>query len=101
MKIPIYLAAALLFAVLLATLRGAPSTSAESTGVDSPSSSRHPDLEYFKAINTIAPPQDPQLLFLLMAQAWTMLAQQAERIEAPADGVDASSTIVLPKPTTH
>jgi glyoxylase-like metal-dependent hydrolase (beta-lactamase superfamily II) len=68
MKIPIYLAAALLFAVLLATLRGAPSTSAESTGVDSPSSSRHPDLEYFKAINTIAPPQDPQLLFLLMAE---------------------------------
>jgi len=39
-------------------------------------------------------------LFLLMAQAWTMLAQQAERIEAPADGV-AAGALVLPKPTTH
>jgi hypothetical protein len=39
-------------------------------------------------------------LFLLMAQAWTMLAQQAERIEAPADGVDAGP-LALPKPTTH
>jgi glyoxylase-like metal-dependent hydrolase (beta-lactamase superfamily II) len=27
-----------------------------------------PELEYFKAINSVAPPQDPQLLFLLMAQ---------------------------------
>ena len=30
--------------------------------------SRHPELEYFKAINSAGPPQDPQLLFLLMAQ---------------------------------
>jgi hypothetical protein len=37
-KIPIYLAAVLLLAVSLATLRGAPST--ESSGVDSPSGSR-------------------------------------------------------------
>src|SRR5262245_19881906 len=27
-----------------------------------------PDLEYLKAINSLGPPQDPQLLFLLMAQ---------------------------------
>ena len=27
-----------------------------------------PELEYFKAINQAAPPKDPQLLFLLMAQ---------------------------------
>src|SRR5262245_27376131 len=33
----------------------------------SPSSSR-PDLEYLKAVNEAGPPQDPQLLFLLMAQ---------------------------------
>src|SRR5712692_7434578 len=66
MKIPIYLSAALLLAVFLATLRGAPST--ESTGVDSSSGSRRPDLEYLKAVNTVAPPRDPQLLFLLMAQ---------------------------------
>src|SRR5271170_191087 len=66
MKIPIYLSAALLLVVFLVTLRGAPAT--ESAGVDSSSGSRRPDLEYLKAVNTVAPPQDPQLLFLLMAQ---------------------------------
>src|SRR6267143_1339282 len=66
MKIPVYLSAVLLLAVSLATLRGAPSTG--STGVDSSSGSRRPELEYLKAVNTAAPPQDPQLLFLLMAQ---------------------------------
>jgi len=30
--------------------------------------SSRPDLEYLKAVNQAAPPQDPQLLFLLMAQ---------------------------------
>ena len=66
MKIPIYLSAVLLLAVFLASLRGAPST--ESTGVDSSSGSRGPELEYLKTVNTVAPPQDPQLLFLLMAE---------------------------------
>ncbi len=66
MKIPVYLSAVLLLAVSLATLRGAPST--ESSGVDSPSGSRRPELEYLKAVNSVAPPRDPQLLFLLMAQ---------------------------------
>jgi len=66
MKIPLYLVAVLLLAVFLATLRGAPST--ENTGVDSPSGSRRPEFEYLKAVNKVAPPQDPQLLFLLMAQ---------------------------------
>ena len=66
MKIPVYLAAVLLLVVFLATLRGAPST--ESTGVDSSSGSRRPELEYLKAVNTVAPQQDPQLLFLLMAE---------------------------------
>ena len=66
MKIPVYLSALLLLAVSLATLRGAPST--ESSGVNSPSGSRRPELEYLKAVNSIAPPRDPQLLFLLMAQ---------------------------------
>jgi hypothetical protein len=32
------------------------------------SASNRPDLEYLKAVNQVAPPQDPQLLFLLMAQ---------------------------------
>src|SRR6202163_3196672 len=66
MKIPIYLSAVLLLAVSLATLRGA--TSTESSGMDSPSGSRRPELEYLKAVNSVAPPRDPQLLFLLMAQ---------------------------------
>jgi glyoxylase-like metal-dependent hydrolase (beta-lactamase superfamily II) len=66
MKIPIFLAAVLLLVVFLATLHGAPST--ESTGVDSSSGSRRPELEYLKAVNTVAPPQDPQLPFLLMAE---------------------------------
>src|ERR1700683_42893 len=66
MKTPIYLSAVLLLAVFLATVRGAPST--ETNGVDSFSGSRRPELEYLKAVNTVAPPQDPQLLFLLMAE---------------------------------
>jgi len=32
------------------------------------SSSPHPELEYWKAVNRVAPPKDPQVLFLLMAQ---------------------------------
>src|SRR5262249_26063752 len=32
------------------------------------SASSRPDLEYLKAVNQAAPPKDPQLLFLLMAQ---------------------------------
>src|SRR5713226_7710576 len=66
MKIPIYLSAVLLLAVSLATLQGAPST--ESSGVDSSSGSPLPELEYLKAVNRVAPPRDPELLFLLMAQ---------------------------------
>src|SRR5207253_7786982 len=30
--------------------------------------SHHPELDYLMAVNSVAPPQDPQLLFLLMAQ---------------------------------
>src|SRR2546427_288897 len=66
MKIPIYFCAVLLLAVSLATLRGAPSS--ESSAVESSSASRGPELDYLKAVNSAAPPRDPQLLFLLMAQ---------------------------------
>ena len=41
---------------------------------------RPPELEYFKAINQAAPPQDPQLLFLLMAQ-YSNLNLQGEGAE--------------------
>src|SRR5229473_435139 len=30
--------------------------------------SPRPELEYLKAVNSVAPPKDPQLLFLLMAE---------------------------------
>src|SRR6266496_2347323 len=39
-----------------------------------------PDLEYLKAVNQAAPPQDPQLLFLLMAQ-YVNANRQAEGVE--------------------
>ena len=66
MRIAIYLLSALMvFGVLLASLSGAlgagQSNHAEAT-------SHRPELEYLKAVNSVAPPQDPQLLFLLMAQ---------------------------------
>jgi hypothetical protein len=67
MKIAIYLSAALiLLGLLVAGLRAASAGSAP--GNLSQSGSRRPELEYFKAINRVAPPQDPQLLFLLMAE---------------------------------
>src|SRR6202167_4715633 len=66
MKVPIYFSAVPLLTVLLVTLRGALFT--ESNGVHSSSGGRRPELEYLKAVNAVAPPQDPQLLFLLMAQ---------------------------------
>src|SRR5258708_21695535 len=40
-------------------------------------SSSSPELEYLKAVNNVAPPQDPQLLFLLMG-AYANANQQAE-----------------------
>ena len=66
MKTSIYWSSALALTVLLAALLGKYFT--ESKGVHSSSSARGPDLEYLKAVNSVAPPKDPQLLFLLMAQ---------------------------------
>ena len=67
MRTVIYLLAALLvFGVLLAKLRA----TAARLGAGNPggASSVRPELEYLKAVNSVAPPRDPQLLFLLMAQ---------------------------------
>jgi glyoxylase-like metal-dependent hydrolase (beta-lactamase superfamily II) len=52
--------------VLLAYLRGVPA----GTGAENHAGARfhRPELEYLKAVNNVAPPQDPQLLFLLMGQ---------------------------------
>ena len=44
------------------------------------SGSSRPELEYLKAVNSAAPPQDPQLLFLLMG-AYANASQQAEGAE--------------------
>jgi hypothetical protein len=60
------LAALVALIIFLASLRGT------SAGADTPdpagTGSRHPELEYLKAVNSVAPPLDPQLLFLLMGQ---------------------------------
>jgi glyoxylase-like metal-dependent hydrolase (beta-lactamase superfamily II) len=67
MRIAIYLFAALLvFGVLLAKLRATPARLGP--GNHGGASSVRPELEYLKAVNSVAPPRDPQLLFLLMAQ---------------------------------
>src|ERR1700723_3720126 len=67
MRIAIYLSAALLlFGILWGKLRRTPARPGlpnhRETG------SARPELEYLKAVNSVAPPRDPQLLFLLMAQ---------------------------------
>src|ERR1700693_5236724 len=78
MKTFIYLSAALLSGVFLASRRG--TTPAEGSGINSPSGSGSPELEYLKAVNHAAPPRDPQLLFLLMAQ-YSNANMQAEGVE--------------------
>src|SRR5215475_3226771 len=61
----ICLLAALLLGAALVTSHGA--LAAGGSGDSSSSASHHPDLDYLKAINSVAPPRDPELLFLLMA----------------------------------
>jgi len=66
MKTSIYLAAALLVtAALFAVFRTAVGVASARTCV---SSARRPEIEYLKAVNRVAPPRDPQLVFLLMGQ---------------------------------
>src|SRR5262245_7049380 len=61
----ICLMAGLLLGTALVTSHGA--LAAGQSGGSSSSASRHPDLDYLKAVNSVAPPRDPELLFLLMA----------------------------------
>jgi glyoxylase-like metal-dependent hydrolase (beta-lactamase superfamily II) len=77
MKTAIYAVAALLLASAVAFLYE--TTAAEDTKVRSAVSHR-PELDYLKAVNSVAPPQDPQLLFLLMAQ-YSNANQQGEGAE--------------------
>jgi glyoxylase-like metal-dependent hydrolase (beta-lactamase superfamily II) len=78
MKILICLLAALLLAAVLLTrfrTRGAEDRTTSLT-----SSAHRPEIEYLKAVNSVAPPDDPQLLFLLMAQ-YSNANQQGEGAE--------------------
>jgi glyoxylase-like metal-dependent hydrolase (beta-lactamase superfamily II) len=47
---------------------------------DPPASSHRPNLDYLRAVNAAAPPQDPQLLFLLMGE-YANANRQAEGVE--------------------
>ncbi|HEY6946275.1 MAG TPA: MBL fold metallo-hydrolase [Candidatus Acidoferrum sp.] len=66
MKTIMYALAALLLASAVAFLYKA--TAAADSKVSSAAVSHRPELEYLKTVNSVAPPQDPQLLFLLMAE---------------------------------
>src|ERR1700683_2571361 len=67
MRTAIYLLAVLLvFGVALATLRATLARADSHNHTDA--GSGRPELEYLKAVNSVAPPRDPQLLFLLMAE---------------------------------
>ncbi len=67
MRIAIYLLAALLvFGVFFAKLRATPA--GPGPGNHDLAGSGRPELEYLKSVNSVAPPRDPQLLFLLMAE---------------------------------
>jgi len=56
----------LVFGLLLVKLWGSPAGA--SLGIHNGPGRREPDLEYLRAVNSVAPPRDPQLLFLLMGQ---------------------------------
>jgi len=67
MRIALYLLAALLvFGVLIARLRATPA--GPGPGNHALGGSGRPELEYLKAVSSVGPPRDPQLLFLLMAE---------------------------------
>jgi glyoxylase-like metal-dependent hydrolase (beta-lactamase superfamily II) len=66
MKTIICLLAALLLVSAITVLYK--TTAAADSKVSSPAVSHRPELEYLKAVNSVASPEDPQLLFLLMAE---------------------------------
>jgi glyoxylase-like metal-dependent hydrolase (beta-lactamase superfamily II) len=66
MRTPILSAVLLVLGFSLATLYAAHGGAVSANSADT--HSQRPELEYFKAANGVAPPKDPQLLFLLMGQ---------------------------------
>jgi glyoxylase-like metal-dependent hydrolase (beta-lactamase superfamily II) len=79
MRSVIYLSAALLPLALFLVNPGGTGTGAN-PGNHAGNTSESPELEYLKAVNSVAPPKDPQLLFLLMAQ-YSNLNLQGEGAE--------------------
>ena len=65
MKTRIYFSAALLLGAVSVGLYGC---SSADSGSSSASGTGRPELEYWKAVNRVAPPKDPQVVFLLMAE---------------------------------
>src|SRR5260370_22303222 len=76
MRKDVYLLLALLLVVGSLIYLGTNGTAAS----PAQSSSSRPELEYLKAVNSAAPPKDPQLLILLMG-AYANANQQAEGAE--------------------
>ena len=76
MKILKYLLAAIVLVVLVAVLRTAFTSDEGVTNSDA----HRPDVAYLKAVNSVGPPRDPQLQFLLMA-AYSNAELQAEGAE--------------------
>ena len=65
MKTRIYFSAALLLGAVSVGLYGC---SSADSGSSSASGTGRPELEYWEAVNRVAPPKDPQVVFLLMAE---------------------------------
>src|SRR5262249_42888942 len=78
MKISLSLLALLLVSLTFVSFYGP--LSLKSHGVKAPAESRRPELAYYEAVNKIGPPEDPQLLFLLMSQ-YSNSNKQAEGVE--------------------
>jgi hypothetical protein len=87
-----YLLAGLLLGTALVTSHGA--LAAGENGSSSSSASHHPDLDYLKAVNSVAPPRDPELVFLLMAEYSNanLQGEGAEFFEARLKGFDSHLT---------
>ena len=79
MRSVIYLSAALLPLALFLVNPGGTGTGTN-PGNHAGNTTESPELEYLKAVNSVAPPKDPQLLFLLMAQ-YSNLNLQGEGAE--------------------
>src|SRR5437868_12295138 len=78
MKTLIYLSGALLLGAVMVMLYSG--SHAEKSRANSSSNTRRPEIGYLEAVNKVAPPKDPQLLFLLMSQ-YSNANEQAEGVE--------------------